>query len=241
MRAKVWFLSLSLTVLVSPASWATSAPSCKASAEALDPAALYGTDKLEFEIHRKGDIIGRHTINFVKSDPGLTVTHNMEMAVKFLFVTAYRLTYEATETWCGKALYALSANVDRNGKPASLSARREGNTIAVESSRKGSFTLDADIHPSNHWNAAVLGSSQILNTLTGGPNDVAIENLGEETIVANGTSVEATRYRYTGELDADVWYDAEGRWVKLMFPADDRASAEKDDSFIEYVCTQCRP
>ena len=43
----------------------------------------------------------------------------------------------------------------------------------------------------------------------------------------------ATRYAYSGDLKADVWYDDAGRWVKLRFRG-------RDGSVIEYVCRRCQ-
>jgi len=43
----------------------------------------------------------------------------------------------------------------------------------------------------------------------------------------------ATHYVYSGELDTEVWYDDEGRWVKMRFKG-------RDGSTIEYVCRRCQ-
>ncbi len=235
------FTSILAALLLTTTLGTTAQADCPSSAGSLklDPISQYGTDILEFDIYRKGNLIGRHVTKFENGGNALKVTHDMQLAIKFLFVTAYRLTYEASEVWCGNELFGLTAAVDRNGDPATLNAERKGNEIQVDSSRKGTFSLARGTFPSNHWNNGVLSSNKILNTLTGGPNKVDIENLGQETIIAEGKEISATRHRYSGELEADVWYDSEGRWVKLEFPAEDRASAEKDNSFIEYVCVRC--
>ena len=49
-----------------------------------------------------------------------------------------------------------------------------------------------------------------------------------------GREIDATLYRYTGDLDTEVWYDDEGRWVRMRFKA-------KDGSVITYQCEVCRP
>jgi hypothetical protein len=46
--------------------------------------------------------------------------------------------------------------------------------------------------------------------------------------------VEATHYKYEGEIQNDVWYDAEGRWVRMKFLGD-------DGSAIEFRCRKCFP
>ena len=52
--------------------------------------------------------------------------------------------------------------------------------------------------------------------------------LGRETIRTASSSIDATRYRYTGDLVMDQWFDDAGRWVKTSFTA-------SDGSTVEYV------
>ena len=73
----------------------------------------------------------------------------------------------------------------------------------------------------------MLQSNRLFNTLTGRANQYQLEKIGEETLTAGAVKLSATRYRYSGQLNSDVWYDNRGRWVKLQFTAD-------DGSVIEY-------
>jgi len=52
-------------------------------------------------------------------------------------------------------------------------------------------------------------------------SQVVIDRVGNETLQDNNTSINANRYRYTGDIQADVWYDDENRWVKLEFKGED--------------------
>ena len=45
--------------------------------------------------------------------------------------------------------------------------------------------------------------------------------------------MDATRYRYSGELEqTEVWYDDEGRWLRLRFPGGDGLP-------IDFICRRC--
>ena len=58
-----------------------------------------------------------------------------------------------------------------------------------------------------------------------------LENLGgQETIVAAGKEVEATRFLLDSDIDVTLWYDEAGRWLKLAF--------EARGQDIEYVLTK---
>ena len=52
--------------------------------------------------------------------------------------------------------------------------------------------------------------------------------LGRETIKTASSALQATRYRYEGDVKMDQWFDDRGRWVKMAF-------AGSDGSAIEYV------
>lgn len=113
-----------------------------------------------------------------------------------------------------------------------LQAEREGDQVLVSDGQRD-LSAPADIMPTNHWNAAVLSRNEVLNTLTGDIDRVQIEPLGPGSISrADGQMLEARHYRYTGEIEADVWYDADGRWVGLRFEG-------KDGSEIVYRCERC--
>jgi geranylgeranyl diphosphate synthase type II len=54
-----------------------------------------------------------------------------------------------------------------------------------------------------------------------------------EYVATERGQVPATYYRYTGDLLAELWYDDDGRWVKMRFKG-------RDGSMIEYVCRRCQ-
>lgn len=87
--------------------------------------------------------------------------------------------------------------------------------------------------PTDHWHSGVLQSDRVLNTITGRVARVDIADMGEAQVVVNDAPESARRYVYSGDLQTEVWYDREGRWVKMRFRAD-------DGSTIEYVCRKCR-
>lgn len=115
---------------------------------------------------------------------------------------------------------------------ASVSTHRcEGEGLRITTAA-GSKVVAPGIYPTTHWNPGVLGASRVLNTISGKVTEVDLIPMGEEQVMVEGRSVTARRFRYTGEIQPDVWYDADGRWVKMRFNA-------KDGSTIESVCERC--
>jgi len=196
-----------------------------------DPQALYGAG-IDFDVYRKGEKVGYHRVRFHRDSKDLIVSSRFQLEIGFLYFTAFEYLYEAEGRWRDGQLLHLEAAVNDNGTQLSLAAERSGERIVVRNA-DGTVTEQAPIYPTNHWNASVLSERRVLNTLTGKINDVRIERRGRETVATEAGEISATRYAYTGDLEAEVWYDDVGRWVKLRFPA-------RDGSVIEYACRRCQ-
>lgn len=196
-----------------------------------DPLALYG-EELKFVVERNGRNVGAHVTRFARAGERLEVVSEMQIEIDFLIFTAYRFAYRSTDVWCGNRLESLQAFRDDNGEKQFVQAERAGDQVLVSDGQRD-LRAPANIMPTNHWNAAVLSRDRVLNTLTGDIDRVQIEPLGPASITrADGQTLEAQHYRYTGEIEADVWYDADGRWVGLRFEG-------KDGSEIVYRCERC--
>jgi hypothetical protein len=199
----------------------------------IDPFALYDGE-IVFDVYRKRNRVGEHRVTFGRDADRLTVSAHFTLAVKVLFVKAYTFDYRATETWQGTSLIGMSATNDDNGKLTVVSAKPEGDLFRIDGPR-GSILASSWMFPTNHWNRGQANASVILNTLTGQLANVTIERRGIDRVETATGTFDAEHFVYTGDLrDTDVWYDSEGRWVKMAFKA-------RDGSRIEYRCRRCGP
>lgn len=205
----------------------------------------YGSS-LSFAAVRNGQTIGHHRLTFQKNGEQLAVSTAIDLAVKFMGVTAYRYTHRAQEVWSGDTFQGLTAQTDDDGKKYAIRIRRDGAALAVERNappealsaatldrgmpRDGAVrtALSPQVLPSTHWNIRQIRQSALVNTQTGAEARIQVAVLGRETIRTANASIEATRYRYSGDLVMDQWFDDAGRWVKTSFVA-------SDGSTIEYV------
>ena len=196
-----------------------------------DPLMLYGPE-IDFDVFRKGDKVGFHRVRFERVGEDVIVSNTFQVEVDVLFFTAFRFVYQSEARWRHGQLMRLEADVNDNGKMVSVEAVREGGRMTIRNA-VGQFVVDAPLYPTNHWNASVLPQTQVLNTLTGRVSNVSIEPRGREEVSTEWGDVAATRYAYTGDIRAEVWYDDAGRWVKLRFQG-------RDGSDIDYVCRRCQ-
>ena len=204
----------------------------------------YGSS-LSFAAVRNGQTIGHHRLTFQKSGAQLTVTTAIDLAVKFMGITAYRYTHRAREVWLNDAFQSLATQTDDDGKKYAVQIRREGGVLAVERNvrtdssletpdrpfpRDGAVrsTLPPELLPSTHWNVRQIRQPALVNSQTGTQARIQVSLLGRETVRTANASIDATRYRYTGDLVMDQWFDDLGRWVKTSFTA-------SDGSTVEYV------
>ncbi len=226
---KLWLLGLILSAcLAMPLNSSEAHEHC---APSFNPLSLYN-GPLVFDVLRNDSKVGQHRVSFEqKSDGDLLVNVDFKLNVTFLGLIVYRYSYESTAQWCGDRLVSLLAQQDDDGDKTEVQARTENGITTIKGPGKNS-NVEASLFPTNHWNAGVLSQSRVINTLNGDVSQVSIRTMGRDFVEAEGLSIPATGYRYTGDIDTSVWYDDDGRWVKMRFIA-------KDSSVIEYRCVTC--
>jgi len=204
-----------------------SAPARAASAA---PDSIYGKEMV-FSVWRSGSEIGKHTVDFARDGDTLRVESRVELVVRLLGIPVFRYKYAAEERWRRDALFGLAVKINNDGSPIVVDAERAGDKLDVKGTN-GSFVLPGAIMPTTHWDMRIVHENEVLNTTNGKPDHVdVVKGKVERIATANGT-IDATHYVYTGDLQAEVWYDAEGHWVKLRFLG-------KDGTPVEYVCEVC--
>lgn len=195
------------------------------------PTELYG-EQILFDVYRAGSPVGFHRVQFEKGDEGLRVRSDFQLEIQILFFTAYRYRYTSEAAWRDGILESLDAQINDDGKMRTVNATRDGQRMLIKSP-DGDIEVNSPLFPTNHWNIAVVDEDNVLNTLTGRVNTVRISPQDRGPIATENGPVSATRFVYSGDLENEVWYDDDGRWVKMRFKG-------IDGSIIEYVCRLCQ-
>lgn len=201
-----------------------------AASPAVDPFRLYG-DEIQFDVERDGKVVGRHIVTFSRTSEGIRAESRADVQVELLFLTAYRFRYQARELWSGGELKFVEASTNDNGDYTHVQAVRDAAGLEISSPR-GTYEAPP-ILPTSHWNAALLKGGRFLNTMTGELIDIRVFDQGLDTVATRHGSLRARHYVYSGDLNGEIWFDDDGRWVKLRFRAN-------DGSIIDYVCRQCQ-
>lgn len=191
----------------------------------LGAAAARAEAPLNFTVTRKGDDIGTQSITFEKSGDVLNVTTTTHIAVKVLFVTAYKFTFDGTESWKEGKLVALSARTNDNGEKHAVTVHQEKGKLILDADGK-TQDIPADTMPTSWWNTKLTGRSALLDVLTGKLQTVSVKKAGNEKVKVGGAETAADHYVVSGGLERDLWYK-DGVLV--------RQSLVKKGDKIEYV------
>ncbi|MCK0070886.1 DUF6134 family protein [Kordiimonas laminariae] len=175
-----------------------------------------------YDVYRKNKKIGSHMICFKQNGAELSVFAETQMKVKFLFITAYKYTYQSHETWVDGKLKSVNTRVNDNGKKSATSAVDEstnGETL------ENAINIPYAFYTTNHWNSSAVMQPSLFNTITGELNKISVAD--------RIWSKEFIEYSIVGELNINTRYDDDKNWIGMTFK-------HSDGSKIEFRCVDCR-
>jgi hypothetical protein len=167
-----------------------------------------------FKVIREGDQIGTHTVTARHEGGDLVLDIAVDIKVKVAFITAYRYEQTRREVWRDGKLIAFESDTNDDGKKAKTSGKLEGDMLVV-TGPDGTQKVRPDIIPNSWWNPDLAKQSELLSSFDSKVLNVKVEDAGEETVDTAGGPVKAHRYVLSGEVEREVWYDADGRWVHM--------------------------
>jgi hypothetical protein len=166
---------------------------------------------IRFRILRQGSQIGTHRVTFAEADGELTARTEVDIAVRLLGVTVYRLTHRFTEVWAGDRLRLATSRHDRNGTVTEMAARAAEGGILVRGP-KGPQRLPAEAAPLSWWNPRHF-TRPLFDTETGEP----LLRRWMRIPLPDG----AVRWRVTEGEESEGTYAADGTWLAWMTKAED--------------------
>ena len=184
--------------------------------------------ELQFDIVRKGAVVGHHQITFRRDGKNLQVHSDLKIEVKVLFFTVYDYKQTREEVWRDGKLIGLVSQADDDGTLYDIKGAAGPKGIIITSG-KLSWILPPGSVPASYWNMSmVTEKGPLVNAQSGRVTDVKPVRVGDEKITVGGRQIVATHYRLFAHTPRDVWYDANGRWVKMT-------TTVRDGSLVEWV------
>ena len=165
---------------------------------------------LGFRVMRNGSRIGSHRVGF--PGPGVAVTE-VEILVRVLGITAYRLTHRFEEQWAGGRLAACRSRLERNGRVVEMAARAAPGGLAV-TGPEGEASLPAEAAPLTWWNPLPFVEARpLFDNETGRPVPL---RFARAALPGGGV-----RWQADGPEQPAGDYAADGRWVAWRMIAED--------------------
>ncbi|PPR62564.1 MAG: hypothetical protein CFH10_00782 [Alphaproteobacteria bacterium MarineAlpha4_Bin2] len=185
---------------------------------------------LNFTVYRDDSPIGYHKFDFQPRGDVLQVDINVDLEVKLMFITAFKFTHVASETWEAGRLLRMESETDDDGDPYKVIVQRRGEGLLVEVNGEKRLA-SGDILPSNLWNRAILSKDKILHPILGKVLPLTVTKLGERDVEVPGSgSIVAEGFKIDGggQFQRELWYAPGGRLVEVGF------NAPRDGSRITY-------
>ena len=171
---------------------------------------------LAYEVFRNDKRIGFHHMQFTRTGDDLRVDIHIELDVRLGFIPLYGYTHENTEIRRNGVLQSLVSKTDNNGKLdfADL-ALKEGSYLGRGSRYEGGLVLP--IMSTSYFDPNFVRQERLISSQDGRLLEINVAYMGPEQVPDITGSVEAHRFRLTGDLALDIWYTKEGRWVRTEF------------------------
>jgi hypothetical protein len=161
--------------------------------------------------------IGEHRVAFRMDGDRLTVDTHIDIAVRILFFTVFRLKHDAREIWQSGRLVAVTSTTVRDGTHLQVSgnAAADGFRIIGEN---GPFLAGADLLTTNAlWDSRIVHEQRLIDVQYGGEVGLVARPFGKEQVATPQGRLRASRYQLiTPHYAGSVFYDGDGRWVKAL-------------------------
>ncbi|MGH6895619.1 MAG: DUF6134 family protein [Geminicoccaceae bacterium] len=163
--------------------------------------------------------VGRHVITFSCEGDDLVVETAISGEVKLLMVPLFKRDGTYREVWREGRLIAFASRIVDNGEVYEVRARANGDHTVIDG-RRGRIEAPAAIVPNHPWNHEVIDRTLLFDIQRGRLQQVQVTPAGIETITVAGRKVEAKKYRVSGDLERELWYDEAGNWLQSRLEHD---------------------
>ncbi|CAI8343613.1 MAG: Uncharacterised protein [Rhodobiaceae bacterium UBA7378] len=211
-------------ILLFAALFIAAAPACVLASEAVSYAPISSdwqsgipdSGVLAYEVYRDNKPIGFHHMQFARANNEVQVDIHIELDISFGFIPVFSYTHENREVWKDGVLQSLTSKTDNNGKPVFVSLALEGDRYEGAATELDD-ALILPIMSTSYFDPNFVRSTRLISSQDGRLLNVEVAYLGTENVPDISGTVEAHRFRLTGDFKIDIWYTENGRWVRTEF------------------------
>ncbi len=176
-----------------------------------------GKEVREFEILLKGKPTGSSKIT-IEQQPGERTFVTVDAAVTVnVVVYVYKYEFHGTQTWVADRLEKFDSSTIDGGKKSSLAGvvTPQKSDVIVNNKR---ITGPVVAMTTDYWRLPSMRTGDevvaAIDASTGTSKRVRINRIAEAKVPLGNVMIPCTEYRLSGDVDAHVWLDAQGRVVR---------------------------
>ena len=183
---------------------------------------------IRFRATHRGKAVGDHSVTFRADGERLSVVTRIDITVKVLFFTAFRLKHEAEEIWQSGRLFSVQSTTNDDGALLKVSgyATAEGFRIL---GADGPFLAASHLLTSNTlWDSKLINESKLIDVQHGSEVGMVAKLIGEARVDTPKGQDRAIHHQIiTPHYAGSIFYDDDGRWVKGFI--------ERQGEILEYA------
>ena len=167
--------------------------------------------ELRFRVVREGSAIGTHRVVLAQAGGELTARTEVDIAVRLVGITVFRLSHRFEEVWAGERLRRAASRLDRNGTVTEMRAEAAEDAILVQAP-SGRLRLPAAAAPLTWWDSRRF-DRPLFDDDSGQPLHI---QWSRQALPGGGTL-----WRGTGDTESEARYAADGTWIGWKTRAED--------------------
>lgn len=182
------------------------------------------TESRDYAVLVDGKHAGNANMTIERQDDGTTtVSCQTDVRVTIAIVKKYHYTYRGREVWKDGRLQRLDSTCDDDGNQYTVAAIADGDRLRVRVNRQERLAR-GDVWLTSYWTIAGVKSRKdtvpLIDADTGGDLDCKVQFVAELQLAVAGQLQNVSRYKLTGKVQVDLWYDASDRMVRREWVED---------------------
>jgi hypothetical protein len=188
-------------------------------------AADKASEQRDFTIFVDGSQAGAYSMAITDHEDGSqSLSPSANVGVSYLAgLRTYLYSYQCTETWNAGRLMQFSSTSNDDGKEFNVSAAAEKAGLRIRVNGRERISRP-DIWLSTYWHLADPKFRNqgvpLVDADTGKDLAVQLHFVGTRQLNVAGKVQNCTHYQITGEAQADLWFDAQERLIRLNSVSD---------------------
>ena len=166
-------------------------------------------------IYLDGKKIGQVQYTVRTNDQGVVEEHKTQSSLSILGFQVYYFTQDLHEVWRGGELQSMQGNTDDHRTIFKSSLQR--NPTEYDGMLNGkTLTLPHDAFPTSVWHYAITQKSLLFDL-----KDLRLMRVkvtkSEHPVASGGRSIPASRFDFSGEWQASIWFDQNKQLLKMHY------------------------